>query len=1188
MGEERFGNYSSCCRLCLSDKFNYLKPIFEDEAEGTTLAQRILNFIGVEILQNDKISTMICNQCRARVNNWESYKSDCMKNQTKLHEWLSSWSTTTGDNNISNMTIQVKDEPVDCDESADIPQLEDASEDQVTTIKPEPSDDVVEEYYEQPPQLTPHNQDSRSQDFEDQPMMMVNGHGEGFVGSKSTNSKQCTICYKLFSTSGNRMKHERIIHGTGSGKLPVITNNASASQDDNSQQSIESFVSSTLNTDDSIIDSENESRNSNLQKIQFAAGLRLKQKSQGSSTPSTIEGPLTPIELAYIERSKALLSMLHKFRCACHNVSFPTVKRLFAHLRMSYTWFPIFTCYNCVITFSTRSLNMRHTGRCPRPYLENSMRLAEMRRRSETKIRLYQYTKCVRCENLYSFYEDYCEHIDKDHSQDPPFTCLCMRKFDIVDEFRQHAYNSCYLTYYCDVCYSVFESLDDFRIHCEDEHDKIEEYSFVTPNPTFTLVDREEIAASRKRTHDEMQNDSATVTEANGDLAEIKQEDGNDRKKFIPSKPYNEPTSCDMCDRRFSNYYSLRKHMKLHRRSSIANGWKSKPSTCDKCGKVFSTYYNMIRHYKVHDDTEKHLQCALCSEKFRLVSELKDHLILVHGRANVCQECGRQFESVKELEQHRSVHLNIKVYRDSKTQSYRTGTKPRYTCDLCENVFDTDAELNDHIETMHNGMSSDDKKAAVEDNPSQEDFGRFSCMDCDRHYVSYKGLWLHNRRHHPERKPTPQTFECQYCDRVLQTNAAYQMHKQMHERMQERMQRQSSLSSHIKKNEDEEESYFTCKHCFKVFSNKYNLKTHLKTHGIYVSPGRTYSKSGKFVKTFWCDVCHQACQGYAELQKHKHEHIKEKLKDSHSRQQASHHQSAQSHQLQIIDVEGDEDIKPQIFNCDICTKGFLTKTQLMSHKATHDQESRGNQKRNFVYCKYCKIPFLNVESLNKHMEDEHNELKAQKPKSITKKHACNICKKAFDTAGALCSHQGWHKRGKSDKMLKAERAAQPINVKHECASCNLTFSTDTALQIHILEAHRNVNTHLLPSRCTICNIEFKTQASYDEHARLHRTASTAFQCKYCSKRFNKSETFNIHVNEVHPEFADCKFKCHQCDRVFEKQNALTIHLKVHDRQRLTGAPIKQPKSHVYTCSICHLGFEIPKDLRNHIITSHPF
>lgn len=936
-----------------------------------------------------------------------------------------------------------------------------------------------------------------------------------------------------------------------------------------------------------------------MQKIQFAAGLRLKRRSNGgNSAPSTIEGPLSPIELAYVERSKALVSMLHKFRCACHNVSFPTIKRLFAHLRMSYTWFPIFTCYNCVITFSTRSLNMRHTGRCPNPYLENSLRLSEMRKRTETKIRLYQYSKCNKCENLYAFYEDYCDHIDKEHATEPPHICVCTRKFETAEDYKQHAYTSCFLSYYCDVCYSVFDSLDDFRAHCEEEHDKIEEFVFVNPNPSFIYCNREEVVSSRKRSHEEM-NQSNNVENP----SESNDNDGNERKKFIPNRYYSETINCDLCERRFNNHHALRKHMKMHRRTSIANGWKSKPSSCSKCGKVFSTYYNMIRHYKVHDDAEKHLQCALCTDKFRLVSELKDHLILVHGRANVCQECGRQFESVKELEQHRSVHLNIKVYRDSKTQSYRTGTRPRYSCEYCEAVFETEIELNEHsaihtTEMVNNLDQSDASEEPQEKKVNTNDFGRFSCTDCDRHYVSYKGLWLHNRRHHPERKPAPQTFDCQYCDRVLQTNAAYQMHKQMHERMQERMQKQqqhqSKMAADVNKGDDEEESYFTCKHCFKVFSNKYNLKTHLKTHGIYVSPGRTYSKSGKFVKTFWCDICHQACQGYSELQKHKQEHIKEKLKVAHNRQQMLQNQQMVHHNQQYVDLD-EEDVKPQIFSCDICTKGFLTKGQLMAHKTTHEQDARG-QKRNFVYCKYCKTPFLNVNGLNRHMEEEHNKMQipTTNVKNLTKKHACNLCKKVFDTAGALCSHQGWHKRGKSEKQLKSDKLQQQnfqrasAQVKHECTSCNLTFLTDTALQIHILEAHRNVNAHVLPSRCTICNIEFKTQAAYDEHARLHRTTSTTFQCRYCTRKFNKSETFNIHVNEAHPEHADAKFKCHQCERIFEKQNALTIHLKVHDRQRLTGAPIKQPKSHIYTCSICHLGFEIPKDLRNHIITSHPF
>ena len=426
---------------------------------------------------------------------------------------------------------------------------------------------------------------------------------------------------------------------------------------------------------------------SDPQKIQFAAGLKLKRRM--SPPHQVLNVNMSTIEFAYQDRCRAVAAMLYTFKCACHNASFPTVKRLFAHLRTSYTWFPIFTCYNCVITFSSRSGSMRHTARCPKQFLENIARTADMDTRMESKIRNYQLCKCMKCSNLYGFYEDYLEHLDREHLVEPPYVCCCNREFSELEKYRQHINNSCFLNYYCDICYSTFENIDDFRKHCEMVHDNVDEYTFVTLHENFRLVSTAEMLASKRRKYVEVTNNI---------------EDEKDSKKFvIPLRPKKEPLNCDECERRFSNTYNLKKHMKTHRKNYIKKKWKNKPTSCDKCGKMFSTYYNMIRHHKVHEESEKQFQCALCPETFPLVLELKEHLVSVHGRrTNVCQECGKQFNSVEELDAHRSAHLNFKVYRDSHTRAYHTIMKKNHVCDVCERAFESEGELQEHFQRHEN------------------------------------------------------------------------------------------------------------------------------------------------------------------------------------------------------------------------------------------------------------------------------------------------------------------------------------------------------------------------------------------------------------------------------------------------------------------------------------------------------
>nr|CAH7767969.1 unnamed protein product [Callosobruchus chinensis] len=43
---------------------------------------------------------------------------------------------------------------------------------------------------------------------------------------------------------------------------------------------------------------------------------------------------------------------------------------LLSHLRSLRIWFPVFTCYNCMITFTDRSTFTKHNVKCPSASLD--------------------------------------------------------------------------------------------------------------------------------------------------------------------------------------------------------------------------------------------------------------------------------------------------------------------------------------------------------------------------------------------------------------------------------------------------------------------------------------------------------------------------------------------------------------------------------------------------------------------------------------------------------------------------------------------------------------------------------------------------------------------------------------------------------------------------------------------------
>ena len=78
---------------------------------------------------------------------------------------------------------------------------------------------------------------------------------------------------------------------------------------------------------------------------------------------------------------------------------------------------------------------------------------------------------------------------------------------------------------------------------------------------------------------------------------------------------------CKVCERKFSEKASLKRHMLTHT--------KAKPHECDICKKKFSMKCNLVRHFRIHLG-EQPYGCADCEKWFTASSNRNRHVRTCH------------------------------------------------------------------------------------------------------------------------------------------------------------------------------------------------------------------------------------------------------------------------------------------------------------------------------------------------------------------------------------------------------------------------------------------------------------------------------------------------------------------------------------------------------------------------------
>ena len=125
---------------------------------------------------------------------------------------------------------------------------------------------------------------------------------------------------------------------------------------------------------------------------------------------------------------------------------------------------------------------------------------------------------------------------------------------------------------------------------------------------------------------------------------------------------------CNICGKIYTSITGLRHHNKIaHEKVQIVRN-----HICNLCGKGFPCESHLIKHMKTHEEKKSCPECGVKVRNMELhmqTSHTPDHM-----KKFQCQDCGRGFIALNNLESHRmNMHLKLKPYNC------------RYGCDLSYN-----------------------------------------------------------------------------------------------------------------------------------------------------------------------------------------------------------------------------------------------------------------------------------------------------------------------------------------------------------------------------------------------------------------------------------------------------------------------------------------------------------------------
>ncbi|XP_071101482.1 zinc finger protein 91-like [Haliotis cracherodii] len=543
--------------------------------------------------------------------------------------------------------------------------------------------------------------------------------------------------------------------------------------------------------------------------------------------------------------------------------------------------------------------------------------------------------------------------------------------------------------------------------------------------------------------------------------------------KNTGKKQDKETAMCDVCGLTFNNIFSLRGHIRSHKKETTAQSddlrefafkkhveriaaqkERMKASTrrsglfsCDQCDKVFTLQHSLRRHKIMKHSICKH-ECTVCKKRFFVPSELKRHMIRHEGeRTFQCNLCPQAFYHDFGLRRHLKVHISKE--------------KLAYGCELCEKRFAEACYLREHM-MKHTGERP------------------FQCDMCDKGFVSNSLLKKHKLCHGPK------THGCTVCGRFFSQVSSLNTHMQTHEAVKQvylcddcgkSFNSKSGLNRHKVKHTGIRKH--KCQHpgCERAFFFNAELKIHELCHGdLKPFQCETCGKSFKFrtsfknhiqyhskTKNYKCSICEK---GFYLENKYKH-HMERHLGERNLKCE-----TCGKCFIRKSDLVYHQKQHKGKFKCQECEKVFSLETRLKSHMKVHEGPDKVKCPRCGIYfrdimflqtthlrecdnkkcCRFCGRKFKRVRYLQSHIgvhtgkrpfeckvcgraygKEEH--LRAHQDEHERKKYACNLCEKRFDRKCDVRKHEEYHrKKERENEMVEALKKDLAESSSHQIAT----------------------------------------------------------------------------------------------------------------------------------------------------------
>jgi len=232
---------------------------------------------------------------------------------------------------------------------------------------------------------------------------------------------------------------------------------------------------------------------------------------------------------------------------------------------------------------------------------------------------------------------------------------------------------------------------------------------------------------------------------------------------------------CDICFKSLKTRQILAMHKKAHTLERVQ---------CTECDKTFTNVQSLRRHQLTHmGEAGRNFYCDMCGMSFIRASDVRGHVLRVHGERIKCQECERTFHSPKHLKAHQVIAHDAENNDEVKV----------YQCDKCTRKFIQPSDLNRHY-LQHTGERN------------------FTCTICGKAFPQSGHLAGHMRVHSGE-KP----FKCEICPKAFKTQSTLNRH--------------NTLNRHKFIIRAKEES-FICKECGFSCDNQRIFTEHLQEEHI--------------------------------------------------------------------------------------------------------------------------------------------------------------------------------------------------------------------------------------------------------------------------------------------------------------------------------------------------------------------